>query len=243
MTTPPLADSGPRVPCPAPRVSWSSFYRLGSSGGSTGDLTAPGSWSVHGRCATDRRRGTDPLAGRRRTRTATAGTRPSYGERADGGLRTGRPGAGEATPAHAPARLPWSMAGAVVEPRSPARRAPHRTRALSQHRHQADSPACGASATATAASSAPSLTIFRLPPCSARGLRRALACAGTGTVHARKGTFGMTSPVSQRSTRQTPRTVTRQIPRTSRPADAPAAPGRAIGAGQRLNIPGGGDRD
>ena len=242
MTTPPLADSGPRVPCPAPRVSWSSFYRLGSSDGSTGDLTAPGSWSVHGRCATAGRRGTDLLAGRR-ARTATAGTRPSYGERADGGLRTGRPGAGEATPTYAPAGLPWSMAGVVVAPRAPARRAPRCTRELSQYRHEADSPDCGASATAPAAWSAPSLTIFRLPPCSARGLRRALACAGTGTVHARKGTFGMTSPVSQCSTRQTPRTVTRQLPRPSRPADALAAPGRAVGAGQRLNIPGGGDRD
>jgi hypothetical protein len=210
----------------------------------SGDLTAPGSRSVHGSCATDRRRGTDPLAGHRRAHTATAGTRTPDGERADGGLRTGQPGAGEATPPHAPARPPsWSMAGAVVEPRSPARRAPHRTRALSQHRHQTDSPDCGASATATAAWPACSLTIFRLPPCSARGPRRALACAETATVHARKGTIGMTSPVSQRSTRQPPRTVTRQIPRTLRPADAPAAPGRAVGAGQRLNIPGGGDRD
>jgi hypothetical protein len=243
VTTPPLADSGPLVPQLAPYVSWSSFYRLGSSDGSTGDLTARGRRSVHGRCATAGRRGTDLLAGRRRARTATAGTRTSYGVRADGGLRTGRPGAGEATPAHAPARLPWSMAGVVVELRSPARRAPRCTRALSQHRYEADSPDCGASATTAAALSAPSLTIFRLPPCSARGSRRALACVRTGTVHARKGTSGMTSPVSQRSTRQTPRTVTRQIPRTFRPADRPADPGWVVGAGQRLNIPGGGDRD
>jgi hypothetical protein len=214
----------------------------------SGVLTAPGAWSVHGRCATAGRRGTDPLAGHRRARTATAGTRTRNGttrndRRADGGLRTRRPGAGEATPAHAPARPPsWSMAG-VVAPRAPVRPAPHRTRALSQHRHEADSPACGASETRDGGPVRPSLTIFRLPPCSARGPRRALACAGTGTVHARKGTLGMTSPVSQRSTRQPPRTVTRQIPRPPRPADPPAAPGRAVGAGQRLNIPAGGDRD
>src|SRR5580698_7081273 len=67
------------------------------------DLTAPGSRSVHGRCATDGRRGTDPLAGHRRAHTAKAGVRTLSGKRADGGLRTRRPGAGEATPAHAPA--------------------------------------------------------------------------------------------------------------------------------------------
>ena len=206
-------------------------------------LTWRGTRSVHGRCATDRRRGTDPLAGHRRARRVKAGVRTLSGKRADGGLRTGQaPGAGEATPAHAPARPHWSMVG-VVELRSPVRPAPHRTRALSQHRHQTDSPACGASETLPGGLGAPSLTIFRLPRCSARGPRRALACAGTITVHARKGTFGMTSLVSQRSTRQTPRTVTRQVTRPPRPADPPAAPGQAVGAGQRLNIPAGGDRD
>lgn len=147
MARAPRDGSGPLVLFPAPRAL-PGFYRLGSSDRSTGDLTARGRRSVHGRCATAGRRGTDLLAGRRSARTATAGTRTSYGERVDGGLRTRRPGAGEATPAHAPARLPWSMAGAVVEPRSPARRAPRCTRALSQHRHEADSPDCGASATA-----------------------------------------------------------------------------------------------
>jgi hypothetical protein len=112
----------------------------------SGDLTAPGTWSVHGRCATDGRRGTDPLAGHRRAQMVEAGVRTLSGKRADGGLRAGRPGAGEATPAHAPARLPWSMAG-VVAPRASVRPAPHRTRALSQHRHEADSPACGVSET------------------------------------------------------------------------------------------------
>ena len=184
----------------------------------SGALTTPGPWSVHGSCATDGRRGTDPLAGHRRAHTVKAGVRTLTGERADGGLRTGQaPGAGEETPAHAPARPSWSMAG-VVALRAPARPTPHRTRALSQHRHKADSPACGASETRPGGLVRPSLTIFRLPPCSARGSRRTLACAGTGTVHARKGTFGMTSLVSQRSTRQPPRAVTRQM---LRPPDLP----------------------
>jgi hypothetical protein len=209
----------------------------------SGALTTPGSWSVHGRRATDGRRGTDLLAGHRRAHTVKAGVLTLSGKRAGGGLRTGQaPGTGEATPAHAPARPPWSVAGAVAL-RAPARPAPHRTRALSQHRHKADSPACGRVRPATAAWSAPSLTIFRLPLCSVRGPGRALACVRTGTVHARKGTSGMTSTVSQRSTRQPPRTVTRQVTRPPRPADAPADPGRAVGAGQRLNIPAGGDRD
>jgi hypothetical protein len=113
----------------------------------SGALTAPGSWSVHGRCATDGRRGTDLLAGHRGARGVKAGVRTLSGKRADGGLRAGQaPGAGEATPAHAPARPLRSMAG-VVALRAPVRPAPHRTRALSQHRHKADSPACGASET------------------------------------------------------------------------------------------------
>jgi hypothetical protein len=110
MVRAPRDGGGPRVPQSAPRVSLSGFYRLGSSGGSTGDLTARGRRSVHGRCATAGRRGTDFLAGRRRARTATAGARTSYGERADGGPRTGLHGPGEATPAHAPAR-PLSVNG------------------------------------------------------------------------------------------------------------------------------------
>jgi hypothetical protein len=209
----------------------------------SGDLTAPGSWSVHGRCATDRRRGTDLLAGHRKAHTATAGTRTPYGERADGGLRAGRPGAGEATPAHAPARLPsWSMAG-VVAPRAPVRPAPHRTRALSQHRHQTDSPACGASADHPGGLARPFPDDLPPSPCSARGQGGLWRARGPARFTRGKAPFRMTSTVSQRSTRQTTRTVTRQIPRPLRPADPPAAPGRAVGAGQRLNIPAGGDRD
>ena len=163
MTSPPHDDSSPRVLLPSrgglagPRrpallTFWLDSPYQGFRRGYrclSGDLTAPGTWSVHGRCATDRRRGTDLLAGHRRARRVKAGVRtPVSGERAGGGPRTGRaPGAGEATPAHAPARLPWSMAG-VVALRAPVRPAPHRTRALSQHRHKADSPACGASETA-----------------------------------------------------------------------------------------------
>lgn len=137
----------------------------------SGDLTAPGSWSVHGRRATDRRRGTDPLADRRRTRRVKAGVRTLSGKRAGGGLRTGQaPGAGEATPTHAPARPPWSRAG-VVELRSPARPAPHRTRALSQHRHKADSPACGASETRPGGPGPPVLDDFPPSPVFGPGAR------------------------------------------------------------------------
>jgi hypothetical protein len=68
----------------------------------SGDLTAPRSWSVHGRCATAGRR---VFADHRRARTVKAGMRTLSGERAGGGLRTGLvPGGGEETPAHAPAR-------------------------------------------------------------------------------------------------------------------------------------------
>ena len=210
----------------------------------SGALTAPGSRSVHGRCATDRRRGTDLLAGRRRARRVKAGVRTPRWERAGGGLRTGRvPGGGEATPAHAPVR-PLSVNGRSCGGTASTRPA---STALHPRAESADTRLTARPARecdpGTAARSAASLTVFRLPPCSARGPGRALACAGTGTVHARKGTFGMTSLVSQRSTRQPPRTVTRQVTRPPRPADTPAAPGRAVGAGQRLNIPAGGDRD
>ena len=161
MTSPPHDDSSPRVLLPSRgglagprRPALLTFWLYSPYQGfrrgcrcPSGDLTAPGSWSVHGRCATDGRRGTDPFAGHRRAHRVKAGVRTLSGKRADGGLRTGRPGAGEATPAHAPARPPsWSVAG-VVAPRAPVQSAPHRTRALSQHRHEADSPACGASET------------------------------------------------------------------------------------------------
>ena len=215
----------------------------------SGDLTAPGSWSVHGRCATDRRRGTDPLAGHRRARTATAGTRPRNGttrnaRRADGGLRTGRaPGAGEATPAHAPARPPsWSMAG-VVALRAPARPAPHRTRALSQHKHEADSPAC---ARMRPRHSGPVRRFpDNLPPAPVFGPG---ARAGFGMRKDRHGSR------AERHLRHDlacqpafhPATPSDGYPASDpapRPADAPAAPDRAVAAGQRLNIPAGGDRD
>jgi len=104
MARAPRGGSGPCAPQSAPRVSLPCFYRLGSSNGSTGDLTARGRRSVHGGCATAGRRGTDLLAGRRRTRRVTAGVRTLSGKRASGGPRTGLPGAGEATSAHAPAR-------------------------------------------------------------------------------------------------------------------------------------------
>jgi hypothetical protein len=260
MTSPPHDDSRPaaRVPryggpevhelpagFPALLTFWLDSPYQGFRRGCrcpSGDLTAPGSWSVHRRCATDRRRGTDPLAGHRRAHTATAGTRPPRGERADGGLRTGRPGTGEATPAHAPARPhSWSMAG-VVAPRAPVRPAPHRTRALSQHRHQTDSPACGASETRPGGL----VRLFPddLPPSPVFG-------PGVGGLwHARgperftrgKAIFGMTSLVSRRSTRQSPRTVTRQVTRLSRPADTSAGPARVVVPGQRLNIPAGVNR-
>jgi Thiamine-binding protein len=79
----------------APRTPWPSFYRSGDTGRSTGALTAHPARSVREGCASVARRGTDLLAGRSTARTATAGTRPPSGERADGGLRTGRgPGPG-----------------------------------------------------------------------------------------------------------------------------------------------------
>ena len=66
--------------------------------------------SVHGRRATAGRRGADLLAGRRRAHRVKAGVRTLSGKRASGGPRTGLPGAGEATSAHAPAR-PLSVNG------------------------------------------------------------------------------------------------------------------------------------
>jgi len=124
------------------------FYRSGDTCRPSGALTAPGAPSVHEGCASVARRGTDLLAGRGTARTATAGTRPPSGERADGGLRTGRrPGAGEATPPHAPT-------GPSTRHGGPGRPFPD------------DLPPV---------------------PVSAPGMRAALACAGTGTVHARKG--------------------------------------------------------
>jgi hypothetical protein len=251
MASPPHDASRPAARAPRPArhgqpavlTFWLDFPYQGCQRGyrcPSAHLTAPGTWSVHGRCATDGRRGTDLLAGRRRAHRATAGVRTLIGRRAGGGPRAGH-GAGEATPAHAPARpLVNGRRGGTASTR-PAGTAPH-PRAESADTKLTARPARGCDP-GTAARSAASLTIFRLPPCSVRGPGRALACAGTGTVHARKGTFGMTSLVSQRSTRQPPRTFTRQILRLLRPADAPAVPGRVVGAGQRLNVPAGGDRD
>ena len=108
--------SGPRVPWPAPRTTWPSFYRFGDTGRSTGALTAHPARSVHEGCASVARRGTNLLAGRGTARTATACTPPPSGERADGGLRTGRgPGTGEATPTHAPAD-PFTRHGGLARP-------------------------------------------------------------------------------------------------------------------------------
>jgi hypothetical protein len=92
------------------------FYRSGDTGRSTRALTAHPARSVHEGCASVARRGTNLLAGRGTARTATAGTRPPSGERADGGLRTGRgPGTGEATPTHAPAG-PFTRHGGLARP-------------------------------------------------------------------------------------------------------------------------------
>jgi hypothetical protein len=244
VTTPPLADCGPRAPQPAPRVSLPRFYLSGSSDGSTGALTAPGTPSLHGRCATDRRRGTDLLAGHRRARRVKAGVRtPVSGERAVGGLRAGPvPGCGEATPAHAPAR-PLSVNGrrrGGTASTRPASTVLH-PRAESADTKLTARPAreCDPGPAARSAASP-----GNLPPALVfgPGTRRASACAGTSTVHARKGNVRMTSPVSQRSTRQSPRTVTRQVTRLSRPADATADSGRVVVPGQRLNIPAGVNR-
>ena len=116
MARMPRDNSGPRVPWPAPRAPWPSFYRSEDTGRSTGALTAHPARSVHEGCASVARRGTNLLAGRGTARTATAGTRPPSGERADGGLRTGRgPGTGEATPTHAPAG-PFTRHGGLARP-------------------------------------------------------------------------------------------------------------------------------
>jgi hypothetical protein len=126
MSSPPHDDSGPFVlrpvrhrhggpaghglpgASPAVLTFWLHFPYQGFRWGYRCPgwaLTGPGTRSVHGRCATDGRRGTDLLAGHLRARRVKAGVRTRCGERAGGGLRTGRaPGAGEATPAHAPAR-------------------------------------------------------------------------------------------------------------------------------------------
>ena len=99
-----------------PRTPWPSFYRSGDTCRSTRALTAHPARSVHEGCASVARRGTNLLAGRGTARTATAGTRPPSGERADGGLRTGRgPGTGEATPTHAPAG-PFTRHGGLARP-------------------------------------------------------------------------------------------------------------------------------
>ena len=134
----------------------------------SGALTTPGSWSVHGRCVTAGRRGTDLLAGHRRARRVKAGVRTPFGERAGGGLRAGRaPGCGEATPAHAPARpLVTGRRGGAASTR-PAGTVPH-PRAESADTKLTARPARGCDP-GSAAWSAYSLTIFRLPPCSVRG--------------------------------------------------------------------------
>jgi hypothetical protein len=209
----------------------------------SGALTAPGSWSVHGRCATDGRRGTNLLAGHRSAHRVTAGMRSLRGERAGGGLRTGRaPGAGEATSAYAPARplLVNSRRRGGTASTRPARTAPL-PRAESADTSLTARPATRVRP-APAARSALSLTIFRLPRVRSGGqggLRRA---RGPARFTRGKAIIGMTSLVSKRSTRQPPRTVTRQVTRPPRPSDTSAAPGRAVGAGQRLNIPAGVNR-
>jgi hypothetical protein len=194
---------GPRVPWPAPRTPWPSFYRSGDTCRSTGALTAHPARSVHEGCASVARRGTNLLAGRGTARTATAGTRPPSGERADGGLRTGRgPGTGEATPTHAPAG-PFTRHGGLARP------------------FPDDLPP---------------------DPVSTPGMKAASACAGTGTVHARKGDCAHDLA---RPTAFHPANPPDDCPagnpdhQICRPTCRPR-PGRS--PGQRRNVPAGGDR-
>ena len=204
-------------------------------------LTAPGRRSVHGRCATDVRRGTDLLAGRRRARRAKAGGRTLSGKRAGGGLRTGRaPGAGEATPPHAPARPPVTGRRGAASTR-PAGTAPH-PRAESADTRLTARPAARVRPPARRPGPPVPLAIFRLP--------RVRSGVQGGLWHVRgperftrgKAILGMTSLVSQRSVRQPCRTITRQVTRQLWTADRPAAPGRAVTPGQPRNIPAGVNR-
>lgn len=102
------AGHGRPAGSPAVLTIWIDFPYQGFRWGfwcPSAALTVPGARCVHGRCATDGRRGTDLLAGHRRARRVTAGVRTLSGRRAGGGPRTGQsPGAGEATSAHASAR-------------------------------------------------------------------------------------------------------------------------------------------
>jgi hypothetical protein len=128
----------------------------------SGALTAPGRRSLHRRCATDARRGTNLLAGRSTARRAKAGGRTLSGKRAGGGLRTGQvPGTGEATPAHAPARPLVNGHHGDTESTSPASTTPG-TRAESANTRLTARPTARIRPR-HAARPAASLTIFRLP--------------------------------------------------------------------------------
>lgn len=98
----------------------------------SGSLTAQGARSVHGRCATAARRGTDLLAGRRRARRGKAGVRTPV----SGSVRAAGSGPGGHLVAGRRRRRtrqhgPWSRAG-VVALRAPARPAPRPAGELSQ---------------------------------------------------------------------------------------------------------------
>jgi hypothetical protein len=201
-----------------------------------GALTRHRARSVHERRATDVRRGTDLLVGHSRARGVKAGVRTLSGKHADGGPRAGwRPGAGEAPSAHAPARpLVTGRRGGTASTR-PAGTA-RGTRAESADTRLTARPSARMRPR-HGAWSAPSLAIFRLPPCSVWEPRRALVCAGTDTVHARKGTSShdfACQPAFRSAALPDSYPAGDPLPR---PAGPPAAPGGAVGAGQRRNIP------
>jgi hypothetical protein len=122
-----------------------------------------------------------------------AGSRLAYEPLLTGSVRAAgsgpgeAPGAGEETPAHAPA---WPLVNGRRGGTASARPA---GTALHPRAESADARLTARLARGcdpgSAAWSAASLAIFRLPSCSVQGSRRALAYVRTGTVHARKGDF------------------------------------------------------
>jgi len=205
-------------------------------------LTRCGARSVHGRRATDVRRGTDLLAGRSSARKVKAGVRTPCGKRADGGPRTGRrPGGGEATPAHAPARpLVHGRRGGTASTHpagtTPGTRAESANTSLTARPAARMRPRHGGPARRFP-------DFFRLPRVRSGDPGGLWYARGPARFTRGKAILGMTSLASQRSVRQPPRTITRQLTRLPRPAGPPAAPGRAAAAGQRPNIPAGVNRD
>jgi hypothetical protein len=94
----------------------------------------------------------------------------------------------------------------------------------------------------TAAWSALSLTIFRLPLFGS-GVRGGLwHVRGPARFTRGKAKLTMTFLVSRCSTRQLRRTLPRSVGRKLRPANAPAASTEPVAAGQRRNVPAGVNR-